>query len=121
MNNLTLRACQGVLQITVPDATRHIGRCDQRMWRYYESGERVFPDVLVTRIRAVLERHAQVYNEICAQADEHKSADSGLLVVSFSVRLEVFKKETGLDDFLEYAAQMSAKAELCAQGKILPF
>ena len=111
MNHIALRACRGVLQMTVADAAEHIGHCEPRTWRYFEAGDRAIPAAVTLRMRTVLERRACVYNQLSQLAAEHNRKGRGLYVAPLVKVL----------DPLELAVQYAAQAELCAQGKILPF
>jgi len=43
MNNIELLATRRALMCSVPIAAEYIGQVSERMWRYYESGEKEIP------------------------------------------------------------------------------
>ena len=61
---IALRACCGVLRMSVPDAVEHIGHCEPHSLRYFEAGERASPLAVIERMCTVLERRASVYNKL---------------------------------------------------------
>jgi len=50
-----LEALRRLLFFSVPAAAEHVGRCDVRSWRKWESGDRRVPDDVAAKIEALID------------------------------------------------------------------
>ncbi|EMD0638904.1 DUF1870 family protein [Salmonella enterica] len=118
MNNLELQACRKMLFLDVVDAAKHIGGVEARTWRYYESGRSSIPERVLLKIDALLQRRADVLEQMRAEAVEYRKKGDGRLVTPYHPTFEQFEQDTGVPDQLEWHIDMSVKSALYLEDMV---
>ena len=98
MNGITLQALRSLLFLSVPEAARMIGNCQERTWRYWEADRGAAPDDVSYTIRRLSDFRTKLIAQTSAQISLMKS-DHG---EPDSIRLTYYST---LDDWMtQYGA-----------------